>query len=321
MAQSSQKNLSRFLFILLAVFAAALIWLIADRVNTKKQFDQKLTQMHEVQLDLDTKYNEAVASLDLMRGENAELDALIEKQKEELKTQRNRIAGLIRSRKDLDQARVQLDSLNLQVGQYLEEIQVLREQNEYLATTNQELSAQKSQLSDSLRKESRLKEEVIAEATNLNKRNLQLEETTSQLSKKVNKASVLSVRNLEALPLEVKNGKEKKKRKADKVDMIDVCFEVAPNDLAEIGKETFYLRIIQPSGETMSISSKGSGVFTDPESGEDIRYTMRGSFDYQKSDKNLCIEWNPNVPFQTGEYVVELYNKGYLSGKTNLELK
>ena len=55
--------------------------------------------------------------------------------------------------------------------------------------------------------------------------------------------------------------------------------------------------------------------------GEEIRYTQVKEYDYVNDETDLCFDWQPNTPFQKGNYDVEIYNKGHLAGKGNFVLK
>ncbi|MBK8828235.1 MAG: hypothetical protein IPO26_16435 [Saprospiraceae bacterium] len=58
-----------------------------------------------------------------MRGDNAQLNALIDSQKSELKTQKDKINNLIWTKKELDKAKAELKNLNTNVAKYLADIQ------------------------------------------------------------------------------------------------------------------------------------------------------------------------------------------------------
>ena len=93
------------------------------------------------------------------------------------------------------------------------------------------------------------------------------------------------------------------------------------NVIAPAGDERFYVRIIDPVGETMAVESLGSGIIEDKMSGAKVRYTQSGTLDYKNDDATGCIDWKPNYSFIKGNHTVEIYNKGYKVGKGDFTLK
>ena len=64
----------------------------------------KLEESEKLKIELEKQYTEATMQLEEMKGTNDELNSLIEKQKEELGTQRAKIDDLIQNKKDLSGA-------------------------------------------------------------------------------------------------------------------------------------------------------------------------------------------------------------------------
>ena len=87
------------------------------------------------------------------------------------------------------------------------------------------------------------------------------------------------------------------------------------------GKEKFYLRIINPLGEVMAIQDLGSGSMKLGNSDETIQFTQSVDVDYKNDVTNACFNWQPGIPFENGNYSVEVYNKGFMAGKASFVLK
>ncbi|MEL7123151.1 MAG: hypothetical protein AAFO07_27125, partial [Bacteroidota bacterium] len=117
------------------------------------------------------------------------------------------------------------------------------------------------------------------------------------------------------------NGKKAKKTTAKNVDELQICFTATENDVVDMGVERFFVRIVNPLGETLAIEDLGSGVLVDNQSQEQIRFTKMEEMDYDKTANNMCSVWSPSQPFQAGQYTIEVYNKGYLAGTSNFTLK
>ena len=101
-----------------------------------------------------------------------------------------------------------------------------------------------------------------------------------------------------------------------------LCMVVEANEVTNPGMEKFFVRIINPVGETMAIDDLGAGVLVDKSTGDEVRYTSAAEYDYQNTEMDHCFNWNPAVSnFQKGNYQVEIYNKGLLAGAGTFNLK
>jgi myosin heavy subunit len=301
-----------------------LFWASFTSKPTKKEIrsKQKNTEVEQLKAELEKDYYQALSDLEEMRGSNEELNALIEKQKEELTTQKTQIDKLLRDNRNLGSARAQMKDLNAKAQQYLAEINQLRQENEELIATNSQLSEVNQQLDSSLVQTREQADSLNAIKARLETQKAELQQTTEQLSKKVNIASVVKVNNLEATGLKVRgNGKTVTKKAADNIDQIQVCFNTTENDVAPVGTELFFVRIINPDGVTLAIETLGSGEFQNNASGQAVLYTRTAEIAYEKDVQQVCTVWAPGQAFDAGSYTVEVYNKGYLAGSTSFELR
>ena len=150
----------------------------------------------------------------------------------------------------------------------------------------------------------------------------QLVNEKEQLSKSVEIGSVVQVKGVNVTPQKIRNsGKTADQKAAKKTDQLKVCFTTIANELAKPGTEKFFIRIINPRGETLAIDDLGSGITTNVKTGEEVRFTQVAEYDYMNDETQLCFNWKPDTAFESGEYEVEIYNKGYLSGKGSFSLK
>ena len=116
------------------------------------------------------------------------------------------------------------------------------------------------------------------------------------------------------------SGKEVKRGTAKNVDLLKICFKANENPVTEEGNETFHIRIVSPQGETIAIEDLGSGILTNTESNEEIRYTKTKEVMYTGTDAMSCLSWQSAISMAKGLYAVEIYNKGYLAGKSSFKL-
>jgi regulator of replication initiation timing len=319
---NSQKRLTTIMGVAIAALLGLCVYLLVSKYNTSNRLEattMELTQQKEAFTELDAKYNEAVTQLEQQKGINAELDAKINQQLAELEGQKNQIAGLIRDKKDYKGA---IAGLERQKNEYLAQIDELKKQVGILTESNTQLTSQNQQLSTSLTEtQGKLQEESTAKAALVSEKTT-LESERNQLSKKVDIASAIRVKNITTKGVDVRsNGKERTKSKAKKVDKLNICFTTEANEVVPAGEEVFYLRIVDPTGAPLIIESLGSGVAQNKRAEEEVRYTTTATCNYSNGETNVCGAWQPGQNFVKGKYAIEIYNKGYLVGTSSFNLK
>jgi regulator of replication initiation timing len=220
---NNQKRLTTIMGIAIAVLLGLSVFLLVSKYNTSNKLEAtelELSQQKDAIAELDTKYNEAVVQLEQQKGINAELDAKINQQLAELESSKSQIAGLIRDKKDYKSA---INSLERQKNEYLAQIDDLKKQMGILQESNTQLTTQNQQLNSSLSEtQTKLQEESTAKAALVSEKST-LETEKNKLSKKVDIASAIKVKNITVKGVDVRdNGKERSKTKAKKV--IDINF-------------------------------------------------------------------------------------------------
>ena len=319
---NNQKRITTIMGVAIAALLGLCVFLLVSKLNTSKQLDattMELTQQKEAMTELETKYNDAVTQLEQQKGINAELDAKINEQLQNLEAQKNEIAGLIQKNKEYRSA---MNSFERQKTQYLAEIEDLKKKVGELTASNTELTSKNQELSTNLTQtQSQLQEESTAKAALISEKT-QLETERAQLSKKVDIASAIRVKNVTVKAVDVRsNGKEKTKSRASKVDKLNICFTTEPNEVVPAGEETFQIRVVDPTGAPLAIESLGSGVSVDKKAESEFRFTTTATCNYSNGETNVCGAWQPGQNFAKGKYTVEIYNKGYLVGTGAFNLK
>lgn len=273
--------------------------------------------------ELELNFNEATAQLDEMRTNNAELNTKIEEQIAKLAEQKKKIKRYIRNGGKLKKARADIDAMNLQLAQYVQEVNDLKAQNAQLVSQNDGLTKEKATLTSKVEETTATNESLLTEKKALLTEKDELTEVNSVLNKKVTAASAIKALAVAVTPVKIrKSGKEVKKRYAKSIDKVNICFNADANRVTEGGTETFYVRILNPMGETLAIESLGSGTVTSSDTGGEIRYTKSVQVQYDnKTQNDICVGWNPGTEFMKGIYEVEIFNKGYITGRTSFKLK
>jgi len=322
--KTSQSQLIAVASIIILALLGVIGWLLFDKSQQKQLIEKHQVELDEadkVKVELEKEYYEALADLEELRGDNTELNAMIENQKEELKKQKDQITSLIRNKKDLGLARVQIQKLKDQASDYLAELGELREDNQRLIVNNERLSEEKDILTDEITKERQVNDELLTVKAALLEENEGLSEERTVLTKKVTRASVVHITDIDVQGYKIKeSGKEVKRGAAKQVELLKICFKANENAVAEQGNEEFFVRVISPQGETIAVESKGSGVLVNSDTAEEIRYTKVKELMYTGTDAMSCLSWQAETAMDKGLYAVEVYNKGYLAGKSTFKL-
>ena len=293
-------------------------WLTYNSMRTTRALEQKVAELQEAEklrIELDNQYNEAMAELDALKDDNGQINALIDQQKAELLAQKNQISVLLRDKRKYDAARAEIRDLREKLAGYVAEIEQLQADQEMLTEQNTLLKGERDQLNSSLQAK-------LGENEQLSLAKAQLVSENEGLSKSVEMGSVVQVKGVNVTPQKVrKSGKTADQKAAKKTDQLKVCFTTIENSLVKAGTERFFIRIINPKGETLAIEDLGSGNITNKTTGEMMPFTQVAEYDYMNDEAQLCFNWKPDVAFDSGNYEVEIYNKGYLAGTGGFSLK
>jgi len=321
-----KKNRTPLLAGIIAVLLLALAGLglgYANRGTENAGLQTDLVEMEQFKATAEKQYYESLAELEEMRGSNEELNALIDQQKEELRTQKDKISALTRDSRNLVAARRELKELRSQTDGYVTQLEELRAENDALNENNARLTSERDLLSSDLQVTRQEKESLEGERAVLVTEREELTANNEELSRKVSIGAAIRTNNVVMIGQKQRSSGKWVDRKSSKnVERLYICFNSLDNGVAEQGEESFQLRIINPGGETIQIDAEGSGVLTNASSGEQIPYTKSVNFAFDGNAANHCAEWNvPSQPYQEGTYVAELYNKGFFVGTGEVTLK
>ncbi len=298
-------------------------WYSNNQLKTALSKEESInTDLQKVQSALETSYQDAMTNLEDMRGTNDELNELIETQQADLAKQKEKINGLIWTSKELKKAKAEIELMNSTAAGYLAEIRQLKEANEGLTASNQKLFSDNELLTTNLNQSMKDIERLDSTQAVLVTMKEELSSENGMLSNKVDMAEAIKINAINIEGFKSKDGGDlKSTRKAKNVNVIRSCLVTETNMVTSAGEETFYVRIINPQGETMAIENAGSGVLTNKLTQDEIRYTTSGTVDYNQKDMQVCIDFTPNYTLSAGLYQIETYNKDYMVGKGSFLLK
>ncbi len=269
----------------------------------------------------DSLYNELKRALAVYKQENEELYSQIARKESELESQYSKIKRLIKQAGRDKSAKKEIQSKLQNLGLELKNLKIYVENQtldlEELRVENRRLIKEKEKLDALYASELEEKQRLLLEGEVMN-------EANEELNRKLNTASVLQSKGINAQILKIKaNGERKKVHLAKNGELIEVCFEIVRNEVCEQGANRFFLLIKDPTGAVVSDQNRGSGKLTLFDNNQQIGYTTCKIFDYNTSVQKLCMEWYayPTTMFRAGTYSIELYNKGRQVGQYKLITK
>ena len=306
-------NIGIAVIVILLLINAFLLW---NKVQQDKKIEAQSTENQELAMaktELEKTYYEAMSELEAMRTGNDSLNVLINQQQDELTNQRQRILRMANTQKEL---RASMQDMKNQNETFIARINELMSENEELTMALDKSEMQRREVSEKYQEQLVRGDELTGEVEELEATKQQLKKKEEQLAAKVKAASVVKTNRVSINGLKVRgSGKQVEKAKADKVELLEVCFNTTKNFATPKGKELFHVRIMNPEGQTLAVESAGSGTITDVASGQQMRYTTTTTIDYQQDNQQVCVEWKPNSALRAGRYEALIYNKGYLTGK------
>lgn len=302
--KSGGKGIYLAIIALLLLVSGGLGYMLFTTNNDKKDLEVAKQEVDNQYQGVLTELEARNAELEQYKGQNAELDSIIEERQAEIEKYKGEIETLLKKGKfsaaELTKARGIIEKLKEENKELQGKIEELTQANEQLTQENQELGK-------SLEEEKKVKESLTVEK--------------QDLSKKVELGSLLKLSNLSVVGIQVKNnGKESETNKLKKVNKLKISFETGENRITEKGNLKLYVRVINPKGETIAVRDQGSGTFKLADNRNDVQYSRIADVNYQQGNKKVSIDWGSNINM-AGTYKVEVYQSGYLIGKGETQLK
>jgi uncharacterized phage infection (PIP) family protein YhgE len=139
--------------------------------------------------------------------------------------------------------------------------------------------------------------------------NTELSRAREQLADKVEIASVIQAKDINAVIL---NKNRKETVRLGLLDKVRVCFTLRENPLAKSGEKEVFMRVIRP--DSLVITASSNNTFSYNRSS--IIYSAKRVVDYINQDIEMCIFMDNTGDFIIGTYSVELYLENNIIGRT-----
>ncbi len=292
----TEKKSNTALKILTGILAVALIALgiytvkfYNEEKENKAILQKEKTVIEDELNDLIVKYDEAIATNDVMD--------------QNLVDARQRIAVLLDSVKD--------NEANLvMISRYRREIGNLKSEKDRLFRVVDSLSNQNRRLASTIDSTNT----ILAERVRVSD---SLQVTNQSLSTKVDRAAQLKITSLKGEGVIVRNsGKLVENDKTGRIDQIRTCFTITENPLAEAGEKELYVQVYNPKNELV-----GDQIAVNHDGGTMV-YSAQSKVFYENEELDVCIlSKTKEDKLLEGTYKVYVYSGAQLIGTSSFSLR
>ena len=300
---SENKKKPVIYWVVIALLLGACVFLFMSKNKlaeesdiAKKQMQSQIDSVKTDRASLQSDFDAASAKIDQLVSQNSKLDSNLKKDQAEMLDMQQKIKGMLSNKKattaELKKAREMITSLTDKTAKYEARIAELEKENGILTNKNVVLTKERDSTV-----------------------------TQNIAIKKI--GSVLHASNMSMEPIHLKkNGKEKDTKKAKKVDVLRVKFDIDENRIAESGTKQLYLRIVAPDGTILSNTTNGSGKMTTAK-GDQVSFSIIREIALVKEMpvKDVVVDWKQEGDFQKGNYMIEIFSEGYKVGTGTVTLK
>ena len=308
-AQAPQDNRKIIYGVLIAALLGTWGYIIYDKnknAETITQVQQQYTTADSARNSVETEYNDALARMDSLTGDNTKLQGDLAARKTEIDNLKSRIkTELSKKDGDLNKTRTMIKELNGKITDLLAEVEQLKVQNQELTVSNQQLNTDKETLT-----QQKTQVEQNLATTQADKAHVE------------DIGATLHASNINITALNVKNsGKEKTTTTAKRVDVFRISFDLDENRIAPSGSKDLYVCVTGPDGNPITIPASSSN-FTTRDDGDKV-FTNKISVNYEQGKRTpVSFDWKPESgKYITGDYKIQVYQNGYKIGESVKSLK
>ncbi|MCY7353277.1 MAG: hypothetical protein LH606_21890 [Cytophagaceae bacterium] len=312
--QERQSN-NRTYFTAALVVMAALLGLLGYLYYGERQKNQQSATQLEIKTrdlistttKLDSISNQLDAKIAEIKMLNGNVDELV-KVKAQLEEDKKNLKNT--SSFNVKSYESKIRNYTALLAQKDEEIKRLREENEALVSTNQNLSQENTGLKTNLETTRQSYTDSVSTLASRNR----------ELAEKVTIASALKAEGINVYAISPK-GKERDggMYKARRVDKIRVSFALGDNPLTQKEAKDVYLRILDPEGAVVSDMATGSGAFMFGD--KETIYTTKQSIMYTNTHQAVDFIYSRGQAYKKGKHRIELFAEGFKIGEGTFEVR
>ncbi len=242
----------------------------------------------------------------------------------QLEQENSKYSNLLKERdalkENLKQAQVRLIELKKtlqgegvtrsKMRQFQLEIQRLRREREFFITENDSLTQETKRLAT-------LQQETQKALEDAKKTQDSIQKSNRELANRLTQGAKLTVSNLAARGVIQRNsGKFIITSRASRVEMVQVCFTIDDNKLAQAGDKIFYVQVLNSQGKMIGV--KRSESYPD---GSEILYNTKTKIPYTNKEYTICELVLPVQQLDKGGYTVRIFHDKAMLLSTTLTLK
>ena len=302
--KSSVSKKVYFATILLLIFInCGTLYLLYSVSSERKDVTVQKVALEKDFKNLSDTLNVKKTQLQQYIGRTAELDVAIANNELLIDQEKKQIANLLR-KGSLTEA--DLTKAKGMIAMYESSIADMTKQIGSLTAENQQLNNQNHDLAQNLDQE----RVNTTHLTDVNK----------GLSQKVEVGSLLQLSKVDVEAIKMRhNGKEVQVKRVKAAEELKISFETGKNKVLDPGTLSLYVRIINPKGETISVTDQGSGMISLADSPNPVQYSKKADIDWDQNNKKVIVYWGQNIT-DPGTYKVQVYQKGYMVGEGAVKL-
>lgn len=282
--------------LVLVIIIGVLTFLLITSRQSLKDVSSERTVATELNVELQDELNTLLAEYNVVK---MEYDSVLTRQDSIIQANAREIQRLIEQQGDYHRIRRQLNLLREITQNYVREIDSLHTENRVLKAENIEMQQ---------------------EIQRVTRQTTELAQTKQELEGKVEIASALRAFQISATPVRLRgSNREEETDRARRTDRIRVCFTVAANPVAPSGNKNAFIRIAEPSGNILRISDADQYSFR--YGNDTLQFSVRGQFNYQNMDQQVCLYWDKREEFEPGMYLVSIFTDNDRMGETQFSLR
>jgi len=305
-SQNTQNN-NRGLKIIIGVLTALVLvlgYLLMQQKGDNTELVASNESINIERNDLQEELGDMLSQYDALTVENEDMTAEMIQQKEEISKLMERVSKLDKDDKNL---RWEIDKLKKEAGTLRSIMKGYLVKIDSLNTANASLTAENTELSTTL--------------TTVTTRKDELETTVQSQESLIKEGSVVPALTMTATGLRIKSsGKQAETNRANRAEMIRTCATLGENRIAASGKKNIHVRIISPEGVVLEDRDAPNATFQ--YEGISGKYSTMRTVDYDnKQQQEVCVFYTVSNELSTGQYIVEMYEGGFLIGKSIFDLR
>lgn len=298
--QGPKKGIVLIVIAILLGTNGLLLWQFFDKKSRLDTANETIITTTQEKDNLQKELDKVMVDYQAIKTENANLNNQIASKDEEISAKVAEIKKLIAlgGPAEIAKAKSELAKLKEMNAVYMAQIDSLK-------TENQKLVVEKQALDKNL--------------TDEQKKSSDLSQRNEYLSGKISAASILRAERIVTEATRAKSKGEQVVTKARQAQNIRTKFTLLKNVAIEPGTVDIYLRAIGPDGSVSTGTSNGETINVN---GQELKYTMKQSVEYNNEDTDLNLVWaKAGSNFQKGKYTVEIYQGTTLIGTNSMDLK